>query len=214
MMLSTITFLLGFFVNHVVKRWWDQVTRVPTIESIIMGLSGLVWPNKNPDGGVQSVTLFRKTILRYCLLSWAMAFRKFSNLRKQLYSHDDFIRKGLLTSKEYSILSRNGKEDIWWIDRWWVPLTWATNMVNKAFNKTQIVPKDHKDLIGLMLRYQKDLEVIIAHSSNPTPILYSQAVHVAVWSFLMLGVISGIIIENGGNSALAIFYRKVFRLYI
>jgi hypothetical protein len=46
-------------------------------------------------------------------------------------------------------------------------------------------------LIGLILRYQKDLEVIIAHANNPTPILYSQAVHVAVWSFLMLGVISG-----------------------
>ena len=97
----------------------------------------------------------------------------------------------MLTPKEYSVLNHDGKEDIWWIDRWWVPLTWATAMVNKAFNKTQIVPKDHKDLISLILRYQKDLDILITHANNPTPILYSQAVHVAVWSFLVMGVISG-----------------------
>ena len=64
-------------------------------------------------------------------------------------------------------------------------------MVNEAFNETQIVPKDHKDLLGLLLRYQKDLESIIIHANNPMPILYSQAVHVAVWAFLILGTISG-----------------------
>ena len=191
MMLSTITFLLGFFVNHIVKRWWEQVSRVPRIESIILGLSGLVWPSKHPNGGEQSITLFRKTILRYCLLSWAMAFRKFSNIRSQLYNENDFIRKGLLTTKEYNALSSNGKEGIWWIDRWCVPLTWAIYLVNNASNKTKIVPKDHKDLISLMSRYQKDLQTIIEHADNPTPILYRQAVNLAVWSFLILGVISG-----------------------
>ena len=64
-------------------------------------------------------------------------------------------------------------------------------MVNKAFNETQIVPKDHKDIISSIMKYQKDLESIFQHAMNPTPILYRQAVHVAVWSFLVLGTISG-----------------------
>ena len=64
-------------------------------------------------------------------------------------------------------------------------------MVNNAFNKSQIVPKDHKDLIAVILRFQKDLETILKHADNPTPILYSQAVHVAVWSFLIFGTVSG-----------------------
>ena len=42
-----------------------------------------------------------------------------------------------------------------------------------------------------VLRYQKDLEVLIKHADNPTPILYSQAVHVAVWSFFIFGTVSG-----------------------
>ena len=99
--------------------------------------------------------------------------------------------KGLLTPDEFSLLSNNGMDEIWWADRWWVPLTWATNMVNKAFNQSQIVPKDAKDLIAVILRYQKDLEIINKHADNPTPILYSQAVHVSVWSFLIFGTISG-----------------------
>ena len=191
MMLSCVTFMLGFFVNHVVKRWWDQITKVPTIEPVIIGLAGLVWPSKNENGDMKSITFFRKTILRYCILSWTMAFRKFSNLRKKLYSKDDFIEKGLLTPNEFSILSNHGKDELWWCDRWWVPLTWASNMVNKAFNQSQIVPKDHKDLIAVILRYQKDLEIIIKHADNPTPILYGQAVHVAIWSFFILGTVSG-----------------------
>ena len=191
MMLSCVTFMLGFFVKHVVKRWWDQITRMPTIESIIIGLAGFVWPNEKGDGDAKSITMFRKTILRYCILSWAMAFRRFSNLRKRLCSKDDFIMKGLLTPDEFSLLSNNAMDEIWWADRWWVPLTWATNMVNKAFNQSQIVPKDAKDLIAVILRYQKDLEIINKHADNPTPILYSKAVHVSVWSFLIFGTISG-----------------------
>ena len=76
LMLSCITFFLGFFVNHVVKRWWDQITRMPRIEPMILSLAGLVWPNKNPEGGAQEITSFRVAVLRYCHLSYAMAFRK------------------------------------------------------------------------------------------------------------------------------------------
>ena len=193
LMLSCITFFLGFFVNHVVKRWWDQITRMPRIEPMILSLAGLVWPNKNPEGGAQEITSFRVAVLRYCHLSYAMAFRKISNIGNHLYGSEDFINKGLLTVNEYSILSRDGSEEIWWIDQWWVPLTWATNLVNKAFNKTQIVPKDHKDVISLIMKYQKDLETLITYSDNPMPTLYSQAVHLAVWSFLIFGMISGIL---------------------
>ena len=191
MMLSCVTFMLGFFVNHVVKRWWDQIIKIPTIEPIIICLSGFVWPNKNEDGDVKSMEIFRRTILRYCILSWAMAFRRFSNLRKKLCNSDDFISKGLLTSDEFSLLSNNGNDEIWWADRWWVPLVWATNMVNKASNQSKIVPKDAKELIAVILRYQKDLEVINKHVDNRTPILYSQAVRVSVWSFLIFGTVSG-----------------------
>ena len=55
----------------------------------------------------------------------------------------------------------------------------------------EIIPKDHKDVISLIMKYQKDLETLITYSDNPMPTLYSQAVHLAVWSFLIFGMISG-----------------------
>ena len=142
MMLSCITFFLGFFVNHTVKRWWDQITKVPTIEPVVIGLAGLVWPSKHPNGGGKSVTIFRKTILRYCLLSYAMAFRKFSNLRNHLYDKEDFIKKELLTSNECSILSNNnGCGEIWWVDRWWIPLAWPRIWLMKHLMKRKSYQK-------------------------------------------------------------------------
>ena len=191
MMLSCVTFLLGFYVNHIVKRWWDQISKLPTIDSITFGLAGLVWCNQNPNGGKESVKMFRTTILRYCLLSWSMVFQKFSNLGIKLKTKDDYIQKGLLTPQEYFLLSSDSINGIHWIDQWRDPLIWATNMINKAFNDTQIVPKDHKDLISLISRYQRGLEMLVTYDNNPPPYLYNRTVHVAVWSFLLLGMISG-----------------------
>ena len=191
MMLSCITFLLGFYVNHIVKRWWDQISNLPTIESITLGLAGLVWYNQNPNGGMESVKLFRTTVLRYCLLSWSMLFQKYSNLGMKLKTKDDYIKKGLLTSNEYTLLSNSSQMDINWVHQWRVPLLWATNMINRGFNDTQIIPKDHKDLISLILSYQKKLEILVINANNPPPFLYNQTAHVAVWSFMILGVISG-----------------------
>ena len=191
MMLSCITFLLGFYVNHIVKRWWDQISSLPTIDSIILGLAGLVWCNQNPNGGMESIKKFRTTILRYCLLSWSMVFQKLSNLGTKLKTKDDYIKKGLLTSSEYTLLSNNSHSDIHWVHQWRVPLLWATFMINKGFNDTQIVPKDHKDLISLIVTYQKRLEMLVTYANNPPPFLYNQTAHVAVWSFLIFTIISG-----------------------
>ena len=149
MELSCITFFLGFYVNHEAKRWWEQLTRVPSIEPISLYLAGLVWtPKKTTTDRKTSVMVFRKTILRYCLLSWAMTFHRFSNIDKHLKNEADFISKKLLTYKEYAILSSGSSVKEGWIYQWWIPLTWAINMINKSFNETLIVPKDHKDLIG------------------------------------------------------------------
>ena len=150
-----------------------------------------VTPKKTATDRKTSVMLFRKTILRYCLLSWAMAFQRFSNLEKHLKTEADFIRKKLLTHEEYKTLSGGSNFKEGWIYQWWIPLTWAINMINKAFNETQIVPKDHKDLIGVLSKYQKDLEVIIQHQTNTAPIIYRQAVYLACWSFLIMGMVSG-----------------------
>ena len=164
MELTCITFFLGFYVNHDTNQQHD-------------------------------VLLFKKTILRYCLLSWSMTFTRFSNLEKMLKTKDDYIKKKLLTETEYLILSSSsngGGDSDAWLDQWWIPLTWATNMVNKHFNEPPIfVPKDHKDLIGILAKYQKDLEVIIQHATHTAPVLYRQAVHLAIWSFLIMGMVSG-----------------------
>ena len=59
---SILTFFLGFFVVTMMKRWWDQVSSLPDIAQVAMVLNCLV-----PEDSMHK----KKTILRYCLLSYS-----------------------------------------------------------------------------------------------------------------------------------------------
>ena len=41
-MTRILTFLLGFYVATIMKRWWAQITGLPKIADIAMVLNGLV----------------------------------------------------------------------------------------------------------------------------------------------------------------------------
>eukprot|EP00091_Calanus_sinicus_P007253 TRINITY_DN18216_c0_g1_i1.p1 TRINITY_DN18216_c0_g1~~TRINITY_DN18216_c0_g1_i1.p1 ORF type:complete len:115 (-),score=1.90 TRINITY_DN18216_c0_g1_i1:60-404(-) len=61
-----ITFLLGFYVTTIARRWWDQVSKLPDADNICLILGGLVWTDSKHEAALQ----FKKTIIRYALLSW------------------------------------------------------------------------------------------------------------------------------------------------
>ena len=108
-----------------------------------------------------------------------------------------FIDKGLMTKEEYDIIaagkqSEDGKLD-GWIDKWALPLTWASQMVNQSFNAkgSKEVPKDSKEIIVPLNAFQTDLLKIVTTFENRLPKIQTQAVQVAVWAFITLGVIAG-----------------------
>ena len=61
---------------------------------------------------------------------------------------------------------------------WWVPLSWAVNLVNQlgasAGTETQIVPKDSKDVISALLKFKKDLDMQKTRYDNPLPFFYKR----------------------------------------
>ena len=61
---------------------------------------------------------------------------------------------------------------------WWVPLAWAVNLVNQmgasAASETQIIPKDSKDVLSSLLKFEKDLEMQKARYDNPLPFFYKR----------------------------------------
>ena len=69
-----ITFLLGFYVYLVVKRWWEQYCKLPWPDTMAFFLRGLV-----VEGDEEVRRLVRRTVIRYCLLAYILCIRKFSD---------------------------------------------------------------------------------------------------------------------------------------
>jgi len=195
-----LTFVLGFYVGTIIKRWWDQVSSQPAIDPIISAVVGFV---KCKEKGQEKNALeLRKKILRYCLLSWTMALSIVSpHLREKLKDsdYDYYIEKGLLDVKSGEDSRKN--KDIMVVDinkefgpgltpkmslmRWWLPMTWAINLVNIA--KDDEV-KEKKDFIAFLNRYQAALRHVIEFQTNPLPRSYGQALLLAVISWAILGI--------------------------
>ena len=66
-----ITFLLGFYVSLMVRRWWEQYSRIPWPDSIALHLRGLVVSTSQPA----RARLIRLTVIRYSLLSLLLCLR-------------------------------------------------------------------------------------------------------------------------------------------
>ena len=121
-MTRIITFLLGFYVSMIGKRWWDQVlniwseilfeasfsqvSKLPDVDNLCLVLGGLVWaqPEHGPTSP-EAALHFKKTIIRYALLSWTMCLARISSpFREQFDTVQDYFEKHLLTKREADAL--------------------------------------------------------------------------------------------------------------
>ena len=75
-----LTFLLGFYVSLVVRRWWEQYCKLPWPDDIALSLRGVVTGgdshkvNNNPVRLIDLISSYqarivRRTVIRYCLVS-------------------------------------------------------------------------------------------------------------------------------------------------
>ena len=61
-----MTFLLGFYVSNVVKRWWEQYKSLPWPDTLVAISHALV--DFNHEEGMK----FCQTIMRYSMLSYIL----------------------------------------------------------------------------------------------------------------------------------------------
>ena len=101
-----LTFILGFYVGQMIKRWWDQVIAMPDIDNITHAMAGFVQLEFNGDMDAREAAReLRKKIVRYCLLSWTMCMASISMPLKEKFKEDEnFKEKRLITDKELAAL--------------------------------------------------------------------------------------------------------------
>merc|ERR1712137_950885 len=103
----TITFLLGFYVSLVVKRWWEQYCKLPWPDTIAIYLKGLVIGKLGQKRVIARVV--RRTVMRYCLLSYILCIRRFSSrLKKRFPDMEELVKTGIVRADE---VKRIGQEE-------------------------------------------------------------------------------------------------------
>ena len=219
-----LTFLIGFYVSFVIARWWRQVTSVPTIDNVCLGLEGYLWCDERRNEneilvkeGV-SVTQFKQTLVRYCLLSWTMCLSLVSpSLRKEFQTPEDFNKHRLMTLDEYNNLQTTNRSSLdAWKTKWSIPLIWANSMLNEADTLhsgkegKSLKIKELKDIIAKMTEFQKKLHQVFEHNEHQIPHLILQAVKMGLWFWLLVGVVSsqGLVnSESNNNLLLALIFN-------
>ena len=197
-MLKILAFILAFYVKLVVGRYMEQVSKVPSLEGVCQVMNGMA---RHTDD--EKLREYKQTIARYCLLSWTMCLTSVSStFKKEFDTEKEYIKKGLMTQKELDMLTMGKKiaDAQGWTDKWNVPISWATLMLNEgAVGKEGFIKKDHKFVVKTVGAVQDDLAHIAEHFENQVPTIMTQAVTIAIWGFLICGVISGQDVQDVDN---------------
>ncbi len=94
-----LTFLLGFYVNVIVTRWWQQFQWVAWPDDLL-SLLGLLIKN----GQTEKARLKRHTVARYLNLTAALAWRDVSTrVRKRFPTINHLVSSGLMNAEELQL---------------------------------------------------------------------------------------------------------------
>jgi len=198
-----LTFLLGFYVSLVVSRWWSQYCSLPWPDTIATFLRAV----KVKEGREEEGRITRRTIMRYCLLSYLLCVRRLSiKLRKKFPTMKEVIQTGLVTEEE---AERIGEEDSvrqHGGSNWWMPLLWSTEI---AENDDDISGAGVYGWIqGNIADYRAKLTSVLNYGHVPIPLVYSQVVHLAVYFYFGVTLISEqwIIKRKEGDEVMYLYY--------
>lgn len=181
-----MTFLLGFYVSLVVRRWWEQYCKLPWPDNIAIYLCGLV-----TGGQKEEARIVRRTVVRYCLLSYILCIRRLSvRLRKRFPTIQELVRTGILRADE---AMRIGEEnsDAMYESNWWMPLKWATEIMSNAQKEDLIQSAPgYAGIMGMLSKFRSSLADVATYGHIPVPLVYTQVVTLAVYVYFAVALIA------------------------
>jgi len=205
--LSTpLTFILGLYIGLVVKRWWDQYTSLPWPDDLALHLRACITAREDKtdkdgkdddiekkkefDKKVERALMYRRTIIRYCLVSYILAIRRQSSrFRKRFEKIDQVKLTGLLTQEEMDELQEKDYNEMY-TSRWWVPIDWCMEkLVDAEQEKLVVNAPAYSSLVTQVRAFKQGLQKVKAYGNLPVPLVYSQVVTLAVYVYFGVALI-------------------------
>ncbi|XP_008586907.1 PREDICTED: bestrophin-1 [Galeopterus variegatus] len=175
--LIPISFVLGFYVTLVVTRWWSQYENVPWPDRLMSLVSGFV------EGKDEQGRLLRRTLIRYANLGNVLILRSVSTaVYKRFPSAQHLVRAGFMTPAEHKQLEKLSLPH----NMFWVPWVWFANLSVKAWLGGRIRdPILLQSLLNEMNTLRTQCGHLYAYDWISIPLVYTQVVTVAVYSFFL-----------------------------
>lgn len=131
----------------------------------------------------------RRTIMRYVCLCLTMVMTNISpRVKKRFPSLSNFVEAGLLLENEQEIIESMNK-GFPRHSKHWLPIVWATSIITRARKEGRI--RDDfavKTIIDELNKFRGQCGLLISYDTISVPLVYTQVVTLAVYSFFMCSV--------------------------
>ncbi|OON23475.1 Bestrophin, partial [Opisthorchis viverrini] len=190
-------FILSMFVSMVMGRWWDQFCNLPTPDRVWTLLNAyLTEPKVSVDVRIECVkrekdrcTLFRRAIVRYLNLAFALLFQNISlSMKRRLGSLDDLVQGGLMTQNEQELFIRLSRNRGLFI----IPLVWAALLIAKAHEEGIFLHETYYvSLMNELTNYWRNLQTLSLYDYTNIPLVYNQLIHLNEFGYTFAEPIIG-----------------------
>ncbi|XP_066252429.1 bestrophin-3-like [Euwallacea similis] len=187
-----LSFVLGFFVNVVYNRWWNQYLTLPYPDNIAMLVATSI------PGKEERPRLMRRAIIRYVCLAFTLTLTMMSpKVKKRFPTLHHFVQAGLLNHDEKKLMDALAKDYPSYSAKYWLPLAWAINVATRAkdegFLKSEF---EHKDILEQICEFRHKCKRLRDYDWICIPLVYTQVVTLAVYLYFLFTVIGSQFVEE------------------
>ncbi|KAM3720117.1 Bestrophin [Dirofilaria immitis] len=175
-----ITFMLGFFINVVISRFWNSLYNIGWIDTPALYVSKYI------SGSDDHARLLRRNIIRHLLFHQVLVYRDISEvIRRRFPTMETLVTAGYITETELmqfnAIDSKNRK--------YWLPIHWALGLARRAQKEKRIdSPQALQDIFEKINNFRLQLAQLIIIDWVPIPLVYSQVMCLTVRLYFFLAL--------------------------
>ncbi|XP_071517334.1 bestrophin-4-like isoform X1 [Panulirus ornatus] len=177
--LIPVSFVLGFYVSIVIKRWWEQYMSLPWPDSLALFISTSI------HGHDRQGRLMRRTIARYVNLSFVLTLIMVTpRAKKRFPTLEHLVETGLMTANEKKIFENLMEKTPHSL--YYLPLVWAGTLVTRARKEGRI--RDDfavKTIVDELNSLRGKLGGLLSYDWISIPLVYTQVVSLAVYTFFL-----------------------------
>ncbi|CAG9763066.1 unnamed protein product [Ceutorhynchus assimilis] len=185
-----MSFVLGFYVSLVVKRWWEQYKLLPWPDTLALFL------NAGIPGAGERQRLMRRNIVRYAVLAYVVTLMRLSlRVKKRFPTWQHLVDSGIMMDSEKKIFEMMDQKTP--MSKYWMPLVWATNLINRA-RKEELTTSDHivQTILQELSDIRRRLGALIGYDTVSVPLVYTQVVSLALYVYFIAALLGRQFVPN------------------